>query len=96
MRLWDLGYSAWLWLDVGNAEYSPDEQLRRLSTFAEAYGADRCSTQHIAGFMLARQASLNARAKMLGNKEMADWAAAASDWTLENIVKSLLPITIPE
>lgn len=38
-RMFDLGYAAWLWLDIGNeADYSHAEQLRRLRLFAAAYG----------------------------------------------------------
>jgi Ser/Thr protein kinase RdoA (MazF antagonist) len=36
IRLWDLGYSTWTWLDIGNDDYTADEQLRRINLFANA------------------------------------------------------------
>jgi hypothetical protein len=39
-RIGDLGYAAWLWLDIGNVDlYSPGEQGRRLKLFVESYGS---------------------------------------------------------
>ncbi|WP_173510153.1 phosphotransferase [Sinorhizobium psoraleae] len=38
MGLWDLGYSVLAWLDLGNPDYTADEQLRRLFAFADRYG----------------------------------------------------------
>jgi Ser/Thr protein kinase RdoA (MazF antagonist) len=37
----DLGYAAWLWLDIGNTDLAAKFQDRRLKAFFEAYGADR-------------------------------------------------------
>ncbi len=38
-RIFDLGYAAWLWLDLGNEDdYSHAEQWRRLRLFVRAYG----------------------------------------------------------
>ena len=34
LRLWDLGYSSFSWLDLGNPDYTGKEQLRRLFVFA--------------------------------------------------------------
>lgn len=36
----DLGYAAWLWLDIGNADLDPFQQGRRLGEFVAAYDAD--------------------------------------------------------
>jgi Phosphotransferase enzyme family len=35
----DVGYAAWLWLDLGNDDLDPIEQGRRLGGFVAAYGA---------------------------------------------------------
>jgi Ser/Thr protein kinase RdoA (MazF antagonist) len=35
----DVGYAAWLWLDVGNDELDPRAQGRRVSAFVRAYGS---------------------------------------------------------
>ena len=36
----DIGYAAWLWLDIGNADLDPLQQGRRLGEFVAAYDAD--------------------------------------------------------
>jgi hypothetical protein len=96
LRLWDLGYSAWSWLDIGNPDYTADEQLRRLAVFAEAYDLLTCSVRQIAAFVLARQATLAAWAKARGKAEMATWATSTAEWTVSNIIKKLLPTSFPE
>ncbi|RVI98961.1 hypothetical protein CN193_22055 [Sinorhizobium meliloti] len=35
LRLWVLGYSAFAWLDLGNFDYTGDEQIRRLLLMAD-------------------------------------------------------------
>jgi hypothetical protein len=35
----DLGYAAWLWLDIGDDEWTPEIQSRRLARFFAEYGA---------------------------------------------------------
>jgi Ser/Thr protein kinase RdoA (MazF antagonist) len=98
LHLWDLGYSAWLWLDIGDPDldYSADEQLRRLTVFEDAYGLSTCSVDQIAAFMLARQATLATWAKGRGHVEMAAWATSAAEWTVSNIIDRLLPTAFPE
>ena len=91
LRLWDLGYSAWLWLDIGNSDYSADEQLRRLMVFADAYDSPACSAAQISAYAVARQTALAARGRAQGQTEMAAWAAAAAAWTVVNIAERLLP-----
>lgn len=40
-RIFDLGWAAWTWLNVGNDRRSPpEEQVRRLAVFATAYGPE--------------------------------------------------------
>lgn len=91
LRLWDLGYSAFSWLHLGDTDYSGDEQIRRLSVFADGYGLDRCRPAHIAAYALARQTMLVAAGRRRGMTNMADWAADAAAWTAENVVERLLP-----
>lgn len=91
LRLWDLGYSAFAWLDLGNAGYSGDEQVRRLFVFAEGYGMPQCSPAQIAAYAVARQTALASWGRAQGKSEMADWAASAAAWTVLNVTKQLLP-----
>ena len=39
-RLEDLGYVAWLWIDIGNDELSPDLQGQRVADFFSSYGVN--------------------------------------------------------
>jgi aminoglycoside phosphotransferase (APT) family kinase protein len=35
----DVGYAAWLWLDLGNEDVLPELQGERLASFVRTYGA---------------------------------------------------------
>lgn len=91
LRLWDLGYSAFGWLDLGDDGYTGDEQIERLRLFADAYGRDACSLETLAAFVVARQTALSAAGRAKGKADLAEWAAAAADWTVANITEKLLP-----
>ena len=91
LRLWDLGYSAFSWLDLGNTDYSGEEQVRRLAVFADGYGVAGCGAAQIAAYALARQSALAASGRRLDMTAMADWATAAAAWTAANVVERLLP-----
>jgi len=90
-RLWDLGYSAFSWLDFGDSAYSGEEQIRRLNVFAEGYGQAECSADQIAAFALARQTTLANAGRVKGNRQLTDWAEASAAWTALNVVEKLLP-----
>lgn len=94
-RLWDLGYSAFTWLDLGNDDHAPAEQIRRLSAFAAAYGHAACTVSRIAVYALTRQVALAASTRARGKIEIAEWAASCADWTALNIVERLLPTGYP-
>jgi aminoglycoside phosphotransferase (APT) family kinase protein len=91
LRLWDLGYSAFSWLDLGDDDYSGDEQIRRLQVFADGYGMAEYSVPMLATFALARQATLAAAGRARGKHDLADWAQHCADWTTANITEKLLP-----
>lgn len=78
-RLWDLGYAAWLWLDLGCPDYTAQEQRRRLTLFADSYGA--CHMPDLIHAIAGRQAMLRDEAEAAGRAEMAAWAAQCFDWT---------------
>lgn len=86
-RLWDLGYSAWLWLDVGNPDYTADEQLRRLSTFVDAYDFPACSRAETIARMIARQTALATQANAGGASDIAAWASGCAEWTTSNLLE---------
>ncbi len=91
LRLWDLGYSAFTWLDLGNPDYTGDEQIRRLFVFAKGYGMKQCSAAAIATYAVARQTALAVSGKTQGNAEMAAWAESAAIWTVLNVTERLAP-----
>jgi hypothetical protein len=90
LRLWDLGYSAFSWLDIGNDDYSGKEQIRRMALFLDAYAVQGYSIQQLAVFMIARQSALASWSASEGKSEIADWAAAVRDWTIREIVEPLM------
>lgn len=91
LRLWDLGYSAFTWLDLGNPDYTGDEQIRRLFVFAKGYGLKQCSAAAIAAYAVARQTALAVSGKTQGNADMAAWAESAAMWTVLNVTERLAP-----
>jgi hypothetical protein len=91
LRLWDLGYSAFTWLDLGNPDYTGHEQIRRLSVFTEAYGASHCSVREVAVYAVARQTALAVSGRLNDKAELADWAASAASWTILNVTEKLAP-----
>lgn len=91
LRLWDLGYSAISWLDLGDDSYTGDEQLRRLQVFVEGYGRPEYSVALLAAFCVARQTALAAAGRAQGKLELAEWAEATARWTVANVTERLLP-----
>jgi hypothetical protein len=75
----DLGYAAWLWLDIGSPDISAGEQRRRLMVFLDAYGTDEVHS--VLAAMLERQRRLADEGRRLGRAAMAGWAEACLDWT---------------
>lgn len=90
-RLWDLGYSAFTWLDLGNDDHEAGEQIRRLGVFAAGYDHADCTSRQIAVYALARQTALEASTRARGKLDIAEWAAYCANWTALNIVDRLLP-----
>lgn len=79
-RLHDLGYAAWMWLDLGNAEIDTDLQRRRLGHFCAAYDSD-LDVSRLVGFVRLRQRILISEGQRLGNGAMEQWAADCLEWT---------------
>jgi aminoglycoside phosphotransferase (APT) family kinase protein len=90
-RLWDLGYSVFTWLDLGNDELSAAEQIRRLHLFAQAYNHSECTTARVAVYAVSRQTALAASSRAGGKPHIADWAFQCASWTVLNILEKLLP-----
>lgn len=91
LRLWDLGYSAASWIDLGDPGYTGADQVRRLRAFAEGYGHPECSVESIAAFCLARRAALAAVGRARGDLALAEWSDASIRWASEHMTEQLLP-----
>ena len=79
-RLWDLGYAAWLWLDIGNSDIAADEQTHRLKGFVDAYDG-RFSEGAVLDAMMSRQRVLINEGRRHGKKSTAKWASGCLAWT---------------
>jgi hypothetical protein len=76
----DVGYAAWLWLDIGNHDLDPNVQGHRLCDFVSAY--DPATRMNAPQLVLSAQRRLSLRLDgPPGNRE---WAQACWNWTLEN------------
>ena len=82
-RSYDLGYAAWLWLDLGNSGASAAEQVRRLRVFLAAYGPVP-SEAEVIGATFIRQSILIAEGARTGNIPMRDWAIKCRHWTVQH------------
>lgn len=79
-RRQDVGYAAWLWLDLGNADYEPTAQGRRLREFIDAYGAFDWLDALPAVIDAQTELSLRAAAPQ-GTRE---WAEGCRRWSTAN------------
>lgn len=80
----DLGYAAWLWLDIGNPAIAAAEQLRRLHLFVSAYAEDMRITD-VVDAMSARQRRLAEEGRADSRTEMARWADDCLAWTRRHL-----------
>jgi aminoglycoside phosphotransferase (APT) family kinase protein len=75
----DIGYAAWLWLDIGNADLDPFQQGSRLGEFVVAYDAD---------FLEAVPAVIEAQTELSRRrgspKSTQKWATQCLQWSNDN------------
>ncbi len=76
----DVGYAAWLWLDIGNNELAPEVQGQRLIAFLTAYDA-AVEWAPLELVLSAQRELLKSRVVPAGAKE---WARMCLDWTERN------------
>lgn len=81
-RAYDLGYAAWLWLDLGNPGVLVSEQVRRLRLFLDAYGWSGREAEIVA-VAIGRQSLLIGEAARTGNEGLRAWAAKCREWMLK-------------
>ncbi len=82
-RALDLGYAAWLWLDIGNPELSPQSQAARLQRFFSDYGAGRR--------LSPADAVVAAQERQLANgtlpSAVRDWSECCLEWTRQELLR---------
>lgn len=83
-RVSDLAYAAWLWLDIGNDEITPEEQKRRLNLFAEAYGYS--DIESIINMMMSRQKLLLQEGLNRGKSCLVNWTKGCLEWTEKYLI----------
>lgn len=81
-RAHDLGYAAWLWLDLGTTDIEREEQRRRFALFLDAYGS--ADAGPVIAATLERQRLLAAEGRRIGNGAMTAWAESCLAWTTRN------------
>lgn len=77
-RLEDLGYAAWLWIDIGNDDLSADQQGQRVADFFRCYGLD---TADAVPSIISAQAALAERTSSAGVRE---WSNNCRAWVERN------------
>jgi hypothetical protein len=90
-RLWDLTYSAWMWLGLGEDRWTAHDQWCRLELFVSAYDHPSCTAGLVAACLPGRQAGRMHWASQRGREAAANWAKAAMEWTLVNITEHYHP-----
>ena len=73
-RLEDLGYAAWLWIDIGNDDLPADAQGQRVADFFQAYGM---STGDAIPAIVSAQVALAQRTDVAGVRE---WSNSCRVW----------------
>ena len=73
-RLDDLGYAAWLWIDIGNEDLSVDHQGQRVADFFRAYGLE---TAGAVPSIIAAQLALAARTN---SANVRAWSDSCRQW----------------
>jgi hypothetical protein len=76
----DIGYAAWMWLDIGNEDLDPVRQGRRLGDFAIAYGTTEFSDTILA--VMDAQTELSARDGTPASTR--EWAKQCLRWSNNN------------
>ncbi|RUM16891.1 aminoglycoside phosphotransferase family protein [Rhizobium phaseoli] len=89
-RMHDLGYAAWMWLDLGEDDIEPDLQRRRLTMFCRAYDAD-VDLSRVVNFVVLRQRILIAQGRRIGDAPMERWAANCLEWTTRHLYNVFEP-----
>lgn len=84
-RLWDLTYSVWTWLDLGDPSWDAAQQRRRMVQFIDAYGHSSCTGELVAACLPGRQAGRALWAEQRNMQAAVEWVRQSMTWTIANI-----------
>jgi aminoglycoside phosphotransferase (APT) family kinase protein len=76
----DVGYAAWLWLDIGNDDLDPVQQGHRLGEFVVTYGATNFTDAILA--VIDAQTELSERDETSASTQ--EWSRQCLRWTNDN------------
>jgi len=79
----DLGYAAWLWLDLGSPRVTAAQQARRLRVFLDAYGTE--PAEPVLEAVQAQQSRLAKDIPSQSDAGRAAWAEHCLAWTRSNL-----------
>jgi aminoglycoside phosphotransferase (APT) family kinase protein len=88
-RLEDLGYAAWLWIDIGNDDLSADVQGQRVAEFFQSYGL---GTDDAISSIVSAQVALALRTDVAGVR---DWSNQCRLWVERHSAILLRAIAAP-
>jgi len=88
-RLDDIGYAAWLWIDIGNDDLSVDRQGQRVADFFLAYGLE---ADGAIAAIIAAQRALAARTD---SADVRAWSDDCRKWVERNRGKLSIAIGSP-
>lgn len=80
-RIWDLGYGAYQWLDLGWPQHSAEAQRRRLDLLVSAYGLDGIDVRAVADAAVVQIGAFADVLTAVNQIENAGWARKCADWT---------------
>jgi Ser/Thr protein kinase RdoA (MazF antagonist) len=80
-RLDDLGYAAWLWIDIGNDDLPVESQAERVANFFEHYGM---GTDAAISAIMAAQMALSERTNLAA---VFEWSQSCRSWVERNRVE---------
>lgn len=87
----DLGYAAWLWLDIGSEDLAPITQGQRLAAFVSAYDP----SVPVDSLQLVIRAQRKLCSRLNCPPGTREWAQACITWTEQHYEKLLAGVTMP-
>jgi aminoglycoside phosphotransferase (APT) family kinase protein len=82
----DVGYAAWLWIDIGNEDLPVEFQALRIASFFASYGMD---AREAVAVVIAAQIALVERTT---KSDVREWSNGCRDWVERHRLELGAPI----